>query len=107
MDWLKLARVLLAQRKLPVVALFGDAPPSHGAVIGEIPLPYFARHVQKPLRPNAKRVPTTRLEGLFELAGDLLQAGRRDIGKAQEVLRPCVASQKRSPRSPRRSNSAS
>ena len=89
MDWLKLARLLLEQRKLPLVDLFGflgKPPPSPGEIIRTMPLPYFARHVEKPLHPDAKRIPTTCLKSLFDRADQLLAAAKRDIEEAQRLF---------------------
>jgi hypothetical protein len=88
-DWLKLARLLLEQRKLPLVELFGlrgNPPPSPQGLIRTMPLPYFARHVEKPLHPDAKRIPTTSLESLFERAEQLLAAAQRDVEDARHIF---------------------
>jgi hypothetical protein len=88
-DWLKLARLLLEGRKLPLVELFGlpgYPPPSPEELIRTMPLPYFARHVEKPLHPDAKRIPTAGLESLFERAEQLLAAAQRDVEEARHIL---------------------
>jgi hypothetical protein len=88
-DWLKLARLLLERRKLPLVELFGlpgIPPPSPEELIRTMPLPYFARHVEKPLHPDAKRIPTTGLESLFERAEQLLAAAQRDVEEARHIF---------------------
>jgi hypothetical protein len=88
-DWLKLARLLLEQRKLPLAELFGlpgNPPPSPEELIGTMPLPYFARHVEKPLHPDAKRLPTACLESLFERAEQLVAAAQRDMEEARHIL---------------------
>lgn len=86
MDWRKLARVVLAQRKLPLVALFRSHPPSPRDVIRDIPLPFAARHVEKPLPAGARRLPRVHLEGLLERTGEFLAAAQRDVEEARRIL---------------------
>lgn len=99
-DWLRLADIVLAHRRLPVAALFSDHPPSPEELVCEMELPYAARFVDQPPRKDAKTLRPAPLDGLFERAQMLLSAVSADVAAAKDMLAPLQAELKRMPRRP-------
>lgn len=99
-DWLRLADIVLAHRRLPLVALFSDDPPSPNEVVLQIELPYAARFVDKPPKKGVRTLRAAPLEGLFERAQVLLAAVSADVKAAQDMLAPLQTERKRIPSRP-------
>jgi len=99
-DWLRLADIVLAHRRLPLVALFGDDPPSPDELVLNMELPYAARFVDKPPNKGARTLRPAPLDGLFERAQRLMSAVAADLTAAKNILTPLRAEIDRMPRRP-------
>lgn len=106
--WRKLARLVLESRRLPVVALFSDGPPTPEELIANVELPFAARYVDDPPDLDAHRIPSPPVLALLDRAQELLDTSTieiADIRTLVEGLRtdPCGRAPRRPPS---RSNSA-
>lgn len=100
--WRKLARLVLENRRLPVVALFSDHPPSAEEVIAHVELPFAARYVDDPPDLDARRIPSPPVLALLDRAQELLEASAVEIADIRafvEALRtdPCGRPPRRPP----------
>ena len=99
-DWLRLADIVLAHRRLPLVALFGDDPPSPDELVLNMELPYAARFVDKPPNKGARTLRPAPLDALLERAQMLMSAVAADLIAAKHILTPLRAEIDRMPRRP-------
>jgi hypothetical protein len=99
-DWLRLADIVLAHRRLPLVALFREDPPSPDELVVEMELPYAARFVEKPPKKGTRTLRPSPLDGLFERAQLLLSAVSTDVAAAQNMLASLKAELRHLPRRP-------
>jgi hypothetical protein len=99
-DWLRLADIVLAHRRLPMVALFSEHPPSPEELVLEMELPYAARFVDKPPKKGAKTLRPAPLDTLLERAQLLISAVSADVTAAKNMLAPLKAEMQRMPRRP-------
>lgn len=106
--WRKLARLVLENRRLPVVALFSGHPPTPEEMIANVELPFAARYVDDPPDLDARRIPSPSVIALLDRAQELLDASAIEIADIRtfvEALRTDPYG--RAPRRPScRSNSA-
>lgn len=101
--WRKLARLVLENRRLPVVALFSAHPPTPEELIASVELPFAARYVDDPTDLDARRIPSPPVMVLLDRAQELLEATSikiTDIRTFVETLR--TAPYGRVPRRPPR-----
>lgn len=85
-DWRNMARLVLENRRLPVVALFSDHPPSPAELIENVELPFAARYVEDPPGPTARRIPSPPLIALLDRAQELLDATAMDIADVSAMV---------------------
>jgi hypothetical protein len=107
--WRNLARLVLENRRLPVVALFSNDPPSLVQLIETVELPFAARYVEDPPGPTARRIPSPPLIVLLDRAQELLDATAIDIANVSgmvDSLRVDAGFARVPRRPPSRSNSA-
>lgn len=97
-DWLRLAEIVLAHRRLPIVALFNENAPGPEELVVEMEIPYAARFVDKPPRKGVKTLRPAPLDGLFERAQMLISAVSADVIAAKNMLAHLQAELKRMPR---------
>jgi hypothetical protein len=110
LHWRKLARLVLKNRRLPLIALFSDDPPSPAELIRNVELPFAARYVEDPPDLNAHRLSAPPLFALLDRAQELLESTASDLADANDLvqaLRSALNDSTTIPRQPpRRSNSA-
>ena len=85
-DWLKLARLVLEKRRLPIAAFFREEPPTPEEVVRNVELPFAARYVEEALAPDARQLAPPPLFALLERAEQLLIAAADDIAEARAML---------------------
>jgi hypothetical protein len=85
-DWLKLARLVLEKRRLPIAAFFREEPPTPEEVVRNVEVPFAARYVEQALDPDARQLSSPPLFALLELAEQLLLAAAGDIEEVQAML---------------------
>jgi hypothetical protein len=108
-DWRNMARLVLENRRLPVVALFSDHPPNPAELLENVELPFAARYVDDPIEPTARRIPSPPLIALLDRAQQLLDSTAievADVSAVVESLRCDPGSNPVPRRPPGRSNSA-
>jgi hypothetical protein len=108
-DWRNMARLVLENRRLPVVALFSDYPPSAAELIENVELPFAARYVEDPPEPTARCIASPPLIGLLDRAQELLDATTLDLADLRTLVESLRTDPALSPvprRPPSRSNSA-
>ncbi len=106
-DWLKLACLVLENRRLPTAALFREESLSPQQVILNVELPFAARYVEEAPEPDARRLATPPLLALLERAEQLLITAADEVEEARAVVDELRTPPDRVPRHPpSRSNSA-
>jgi hypothetical protein len=85
-DWRNMARLVLENRHLPVVALFSDHPPSPAELLENVELPFAARYVEDPPEPTARRIASPPLIALLDRAQELLDATALDVADVSALV---------------------
>lgn len=85
-DWLKLARLVLEDRRLPTAAFFREEPPTPLELIVNMELPFAARYVEEAPDSEARRLATPPLPALLERAEQLLLAVAGEVEEAKTML---------------------
>lgn len=85
-DWLKLAQLVLENRRLPTAALFREEPPTPLELVVNMELPFAARYVEEAPDPDARRLATPPLPALLERAEQLLLTVAGEVEEAKTML---------------------
>jgi len=104
-----MARLVLENRRLPVVTLFSEHPPSPAELLENVDLPFAARYVEDPPEPTARRISSPPRIALLDRAQELLDATAADIAVVRALVESLRVSPGFSPaprRPPSRSDSA-
>ena len=106
--WRKLARLVLENRRLPVIALFSDHPPSPEEVIANVELPFAARYVEDPPDLDRRRIPSPPVIALLDRAQELLDSTVLELADIRAFVKALRTDPYGRPprRPPSRSNSA-
>ncbi len=102
-DWLKLARLVLENRRLPTAPFFREEPPTPLELIVNVELPFAARYVEEAPDPDARHLAIPPLSALLERAEQLLLAVADKVEEAKTMLDELRTAVRRPPG---RSNSA-
>ena len=105
-DWVRLARLVLANRRIPTAALFAEKPPDAEQIIREVEIPFAARYVEEPLEEKARQLRAPTWSALLERAEELLNLVADEVEEARTMLADLRASASLLRRPPGRSNSA-
>lgn len=106
-DWRNMARLVLENRRLPVVALFSDHPPTPAELLENVDLPFAARYVEDPPEPTARRISSPPLIALLDRAQELLDVTATEIADVSALVEALRIDPGFSPAVPRRPPSRS
>lgn len=87
LDWRRLARAVLENRKLKTALYFSPNPPLAWDMERELEIPHFARLVGEPPDWSRVRAPATPADELVEEATSLMQTVSADLTDASTLLK--------------------